>query len=489
MAKQKQFTRLPKKQKAKTTAPESEAEFQEAADFFEDTGGKWRAGDSAKSGRAFVRALDVYSKGISKHPKSFDLAYNKARLELEITQCPALVAHVGRPIVELLEQALDSHRSALRLNEENQDVLFNTSQVLTALAEQLSQADDAARSIALFQEALELLSACLSRQEMLLEQQQAALADMDGGGVPLDAGEKRPSTAGSEDSGEMATVENPVTPSDLVDTVHASLSALTSIVALVEAEALQTYGDMAESLTELRAPLYVDLLPAEDKLSAQAIVALDRAIFIAAFADAQYNAFMIEAETYLARLDEFKVVQKEADVETLSSEASARTEFALSVLTRFDGSPDLPFELCWRQLALVQDLYSKIVKLESRSEIHLARGDAEMIRFRVATNGAAETTENIRKAAPILAQNAQTYYRGALKLTGGEDAIFKLKVQQRLFIIAQLRAVIYEVIPEVDSAIPSTSHAEANQALMGCVEEGLLDVAVANEISRKLREK
>ncbi|KXL41456.1 hypothetical protein M433DRAFT_45261, partial [Acidomyces richmondensis BFW] len=405
----------PKKQKAKTTAPESEAEFQEAADFFEDTGGKWRAGDPAKSGRAFIRALDVYSNGILKHPKSFDLAYNKARLELEITQRPALVAHIGRPIVELLEQALGSHRYALQLNEENPDVLFNTSQVLTALAEQLSQADEAGRAIPLLHEALQLLSACLSRQEMLLEEQRRAdLEDMRGGGVPLDPDEAPVSTIGCEDSAEMATIERPVTASDLLDTVHASLSALTTIVALVESDGLGTYGDMAESLTELKAPQYVSLLPVNERQSAQAIVALDRAIFIAAFADAQYSAFMIEAETYLARLDEFKVVKDQGDVEALSSEASARTEFALSVLARLEGSPDLPFELCWKQLGLVQDLYGQIVKLESHSQIHLSRGDAEMIRLRIATNKAAGITESIRKAAPILAKNAQTYYRGAM---------------------------------------------------------------------------
>lgn len=48
-----------------------------AADVEEETGGKWRAGDQAKSSRAFQRAIQIYSDGIEKHPKDFDLAYNK----------------------------------------------------------------------------------------------------------------------------------------------------------------------------------------------------------------------------------------------------------------------------------------------------------------------------------------------------------------------------------------------------------------------------
>ncbi|KAI7257557.1 hypothetical protein KC335_g12714, partial [Hortaea werneckii] len=127
MAKPKQLTKSPKKPKAKAAEPETADDFQEAADLEEETGGKWRAGDPAKAGRAFVRALEVYDKGLQKHTQNFDLAYNKARLELEITQQPSLVAHIGFPLEDLLQQTLDSHRYALRLNEENPDVLFNTS--------------------------------------------------------------------------------------------------------------------------------------------------------------------------------------------------------------------------------------------------------------------------------------------------------------------------------------------------------------------------
>lgn len=60
MVKQKQFARPQKAPKAKAVEPRTVDEFQDAADKEEETGGKWRAGDPAKSGRAFLRALEIY---------------------------------------------------------------------------------------------------------------------------------------------------------------------------------------------------------------------------------------------------------------------------------------------------------------------------------------------------------------------------------------------------------------------------------------------
>jgi hypothetical protein len=495
MAKLKQFTRPPKKQKAKATAPETADDFQQAADLEEETGGKWRAGDPAKSGRAFVRALEIYDKGLQKHPKSFDLAYNKARLELEVTQKPALVAHVGLPLVDLLKQTLDSHRYALRLNEENPDILFNTSQVLTTLAEQLSEEDDSNNAVPLLQEALELLSACLSRQEMLLEQQQVDFeaAQEEEGGVPLAEAtvEGAASNAESEEEGQMATIENPITPSDLLDTLHASLSALTTVMSLADMHALQTYGDMAQSLTETKAALYIALLPAEEQEAARFAVALDRANFIAAFADAQYNAFVLEAETYLARMDEgFTIPGKEQDAAALNMEAEARTEFAVSVLSRFESSPDLPADVCWKQLSLAQDLYTKAVKLESGSQTFLCRGNAEMLRHRIATMPQAKVSDAARKSAPTLAQNAETYYRGAGRLASDDDEDLKSTAIQRMLIAALLRASLYGVTPNSDCEkllrTPAVQ-AELRDALVECAEEGLLDEPLADRLAQDIR--
>ena len=44
---------------------------------FEEAGEKWRAGDAAKSLRFFIRAIEVYEKGLRIFPQSFDIAYNR----------------------------------------------------------------------------------------------------------------------------------------------------------------------------------------------------------------------------------------------------------------------------------------------------------------------------------------------------------------------------------------------------------------------------
>jgi len=483
MARPKQFIKPPKKHKAKPAEPETAEEVQEAADHEEETGGKWRAGDPAKSGRAFVRALEIYDKGLQKHQRSFDLAYNKARLQLEITQQPALVAHIGLPLANMLKQALDSHHYALRLNEENPDVLFNTSQVLTSLAEQLSESGDVEGAIPLLQEALEVLSACLSRQEMLLEQQQADFEEAEEGGVSLDQEERPASIPECEGSGQYATIENPVTASDLLDTVHASLSALTTLAAITDPALLQTLSDMAQSLTEKKAHVYVEMLPADAQESARFAAAMARANFIAALADSQYNAFLIEAETYLTRLDTFSIPGKDKDATALGSEAEARTEFATSVMARFERSPDLPADVCWKQLSLAQNLYTNATKLNNSAQIYMSRADVEMLRHRIATLPNVTVSDGIRKSAPTLAQNAQTYYKGAARLATGEDAELHLKAQQRMAIAGGVRTLLHGVEPTADRV--ETLKA-SQQVLVECVEEGFLDQAVAEELVRRV---
>ncbi|KAI7286853.1 hypothetical protein KC345_g889 [Hortaea werneckii] len=495
MAKPKQLTKPPKKPKAKAVEPETADDFQEAADLEEETGGKWRAGDPAKAGRAFVRALEVYDKGLQKHTQNFDLAYNKARLELEITQQPSLVAHIGLPLEDLLQQTLDSHRYALRLNEENPDVLFNTSQVLTSLAEALSENGDPETPVSLLEEALELLSACLSRQEMLLEQQQVANeGSEESGGVRVDGAEPNPSansTTESDDAGQYATVESAVGANDLLDTANATLSALTILVSLVDPGSLQTFGNMAQAMTEKKAPTYIGLLPEDARDSARFTLALARANFVAAFADAQYNAFLIEANDYIERLQAFDIPAKDANATALGSEAEARTELATSVMARHEDSADLPHEVCWKQLSTSQELYAKATKLDNTPQLYLSRADVEMLRHRIASLTTVKISDAIRKSAPTLVQNAQTFYKGAVRLAAGnsEHAELKSKAQQRLFIASQMRKLLYGAeIPDDVAQLVNLKKAQGSmhEVLMELIGEGMLESGQAEELAMRI---
>lgn len=482
----------PKKKPAKVNQLVTADDFQEAADFEESAGGKHRVGDPVKSARAFVRALDVYDKGLQKHPSNFDLAYNKARLQLEISQQDNLVEHVGVPLVPWLQTTLESHRHALKLKEDNPDVLFNTAQILTSLAEQLSEDDRQAEAIPLLQEALELLSSCLSRQEIMFEQHKLDFPDTEEGGVSLDPEEKPepgPATPPSQDvdmeNAQSAAVETPVGPSDLLDTVHASLSALTTLIPLVEEDGLANIGDMAQALTESKAPGYIQMLPAEDQTKETLAIALDRASFIAAFANAQFEAQIIEFQTYLERLDTFEIPGKDQDVNALCSEAQARTELVLSAIDRYDESSELPASICWKQLTFAQDLYSKATKLSSeeaqerKADIYQTKGDLELLRHRIANIPKAELSDSTRKSAPTLIQNAQTYYKGAVshaKASGDEDV--EEDAQQRWDLAKQISAVMY------GNGSPMSDVEEMSEALEGCVEEGLISPQLAEALSQ-----
>lgn len=495
--------RPPKKHRSKLSAPETADDFQEAADREEETGGKWRVGDPSKSGRAFVRALDVYDQALARYPANFDLAYNKARLELEITQQPALVEHIGLPLIELLRQTLESHRVALKIKDDVPDVLFNTSQVLTSLAEQLSEEGDSRSAVLQLQEALELLSACLSRQEMLLEQQRVDFQeaqDTEDGGVQLDSSDEKPaSSTGSEPVEQAAMVEVPVSATDLLDTIHASLSALTTLVPLTEESGLENLGNMAEALTEKRAAYFLTLLPEDTQDSARFSIGLDRASFVAAFADAQYNFNTIELETYRERLNvSFDLPGKLESAQALSTEGEARTELVLSAFDLLDDPSAFPAEVLWKQLTLAQDLYTKATKLptddakERKSGLYKLKGDIELLRTRLALLPNANLDPAIPKSAPTLIGNACTYYKGAAQLarTDGDDDL-RGTAMRRWLIATDIGAALFDVRPkELPSGFdPGSIGGDLVEAVVGCVDEGLVDAALGEQIVRRISQQ
>jgi len=544
MAKGKQFARPGKAPKAKAIEPQTPDEFQEAADKEEETGGKWRAGDPAKSGRAFLRALEVYDKGLKKFATNFDLAYNKARLELELTQSPEIVDKLGLDLVALLRQTLDSHRVALALDAENVDVRFNASQVLTSLAEVLSESEDGEdeEAVKCLHESLEMLEGCLARQEMAIEQQKADFpssgdegAEEEDGGVPVEGGaEAKAETAEKadeegdaedweEEKEQSAVIVNPVTGSDLLDTVHASLSALTTLIPLVGESALGNLGDMAHAFTDNKAPNYIALLPEDEQDAAKLEVGLARASFIAAYADAQYAARLIEFKTYIERLQAFDMPGKDGDAHALMTEAQARSEAVLSALDQGDSSPsEFPASDCWKQLSITQDRLTKASKLttddakECKAEVYAAKGDAELLRYRLASMPGSTLSESIRNSGLTLLSNAFTFYKGAgnhAKALGEVEVGEKAK--RRMALIHVMATVVSKSDGPSSSAAgagagggaggsssssssapssaapkipgPPPKGVDLEEAFNECLEDGLMDFAGAGHIMEGLQ--
>ena len=534
MAKGKQFARPGKAPKAKAIEPQTPDEFQEAADKEEETGGKWRAGDPAKSGRAFLRALEVYDKGLKKFATNFDLAYNKARLELELTQSPEIVDKLGLDLVALLRQTLDSHRVALALDAENIDVRFNASQVLTSLAEVLSESEDGEdeEAVKCLHESLEMLEGCLARQEMAIEQQKAEFPssseegaeEEEDGGVPVEgaaepkketaekADEEADSEDWEEDQEQSAVIMNPVTGSDLLDTVHASLSALTTLIPLVGESALSNLGDMAHAFTDNKAPNYIALLPEDEQDAAKLEVGLARASFIAAYADAQYAARLIEFKTYIERLQAFDIPGKDADAHALITEAQARSEAVLSALDQGDTSSEFPASDCWKQLSITQDRLTKASKLttddakECKAEVYQAKGDAELLRYRLACMPGSTLSESVRNSGLTLLSNAFTFYKGA---SNHAKALGEIEVgeksKRRMALIHVMATVVSKSDGPSSAAAGGSSSSSSlssaapkipgpppkgvdlEEAFNECLEDGLMDFAGAGHIMEGLQ--
>lgn len=238
---------------------------------------------------------------------------SRARLQFEVSEQPGIVAQLPVPLAEFLQQALVSHKYALSINEENTDILFNTSQLLVSLAESIEEDTDPweldqSLPAGLLHQALEMLDACFSRQSMRFEEQRQAWDEQqeESGGVSLDdTTAPSPSSAAASIGEQSATVESAVTPEDLVDTLRATLTALTQLVSLDPSSAIPTISSMAESLLTSKFPQCTSLLPSDSQPPAVQETLLQQSSLTASISSAEYAASLISAETYISRLSTF----------------------------------------------------------------------------------------------------------------------------------------------------------------------------------------
>lgn len=197
----------------------------------EDAMGKHRGGDPAKSLRFANKARELYMEGLTKYPHNLDLAYNKARLELEIATHPQFTRVLELAPRTVLTWSLASHEYALAIAPDNADLLFNTAQVLTTLAEEDSKEDVVSldTTLARLNRAIGYQHKCCHLQEIQLNENQTqlqraarAIDEDEDGGVILDS---PPSDL--EMPSQWVSIVEPVTTETLVDTLLALLNTLT----------------------------------------------------------------------------------------------------------------------------------------------------------------------------------------------------------------------------------------------------------------------
>lgn len=374
--------------------------------------------DPAKALRFYQKALTAYVEGLSRFPKSFDLAYNKALLLYHITQEKRITPLVGS-VLELLKEALDAHRFALSIDQENPDVLFNTAQVLTSFAEELNENADQdpefkAQAVSLLQEAVELFAACLTRQEMEYTQLQEMQGAADETPPSNETKQASPLTkkTGTEEGEQWAVVLESITPDTLIETALAqlgSLSSLATVAAPTSSSLLANLSEIATPIVTQKLPGYISLLPtsvSEDALGnkstpflvvsnssstfhadapthptnpqaeAKTEADLAVAVFKSALSSAEYKSKLASTETYASRIKgAFSSLVETTNAETtpLPSSIQILSAYADALIDLTDAITDLDPSLSqsdsattrWTSLTQAQDLLTRATTLLS----------------------------------------------------------------------------------------------------------------------------
>lgn len=357
-------------------------------------------------------------------------------MQYEITQHPKLAALLPEPQGKALQIALQSHREALTLEQDNADVLFNSGQVLTSLAESMSNSkqpgdEQLMQAGTYLQEAIELFQRCLVVQEMKYTQMQEDIEQMESGDVPPSEPEPEAvphpeqTKTGSEEQEQWAMIVEPVTKNTLVDTAVAQLETLTTLCNLLTsrpgAGGVGWVQEYSSELVQSRLPVYAE---GSDR---QYEAALARARFICALDDLLYRGGHIDARTYQEEVGQVfgSELDVSADPDGLCGKAEALVSLnqALSDIPPPDEEVESAVALRWQSLSNALDaltIASKHPDAHNVPKIHIGRGDAEMHRWRL---GHAPWNHAMAKQnGATLLRNAQTYYRGAAALAGRDGA-------------------------------------------------------------------
>lgn len=360
---------------------------------------------------------------------------SRARLQYELTQQPRLLAFMPFSLMDLLQLALESHRYALVIKQDNPDLLLyaslpspmlnvvltlasNTAQLLTSFVEAatelgypLSSQIDGLRRL---HEALELFQRCLSLQEYQLTQSENDHVS------PTEWSCVNDDSENDTTSGEAwVTVLEPVTHGSLVDTMVAQLDTLTTTCSLVipqESSDLEwiekNYRMLKEKLTYL-----------QDTERVQE-VCLANAKFLATFADASFRHGQLDILEYerelAAAFDASPNLTNHPQglCDQADAEITFNTSIRVSLQSRTQLSePDTTRlnEMRWGHITKALDNLTTASKSPNAdntlSRIHLRRGDCELLRYRLGQGPRAYGIA--AKSAPTLLKNAEIYYRGA----------------------------------------------------------------------------
>ena len=351
-------------------------------------------------------------------------------MQYSITQYPILRAQFPSQPTALLQEALASHRRASALEPANNDVLFNTAQVLSSLVAAIDEAGVNNTNLdpsALLEEAIALFQRCLAQQELDYEQALAQAANYsaeDPGGVALSGDDNNKDdlimTSPTAEEDQWAVIVEPVTMQTLLDTACALLDTLAqacTLLAPTSPTSLKSLESMAQSLINDKINAYMQNVDAP----AQRDAWLVKAHYATALLEASYRAGVIVAQHYEQSLTNIFELAT-GHTTDLRQSAGYLLSYA-DALVALNGSlaeSNAEPNMRWRSLVKALDMLlaaTKAPDAEMLPSIHAFRGDVELLRLMViAAPGLPETLSNDKVKATLL-KNAETYYRGAVAVS------------------------------------------------------------------------
>lgn len=364
---------------------------------------------------------------------------------------PILVRQLQAPLMSVLEETLESHRYALRLDQDNADTLFNTAQVLTSIAEEIHKNVSASDGLAVrsLEEALELLQRCLALQEFRYTESEEQAAEAlqasgEAGGRSIDEAFEQPGNmnAGSEQEQEQwALIIEPVTKDTLIDTAIAQLSTLTTLCGILGSSpaasgvpSLAWVEEYSSKLLNVRLPTLIE----GTRQIHEAVVA--KAVFISAMLEAGFRTNKIDLPTYRRERDAAfsELVVSESSASLMANVASL---FAFnSALSEAEISSTAIADLAslrWKALATAIVNLATVSKLsdkpsEDLPKTHMLRGDGSLYQYQL-SKPPLSYAPAVKNSSALL-KNAEVFYRNASRLTNDDEERDRCKVREAIVV-------------------------------------------------------
>ena len=350
----------------------------------------------------------------------------------------------------------------------------------------------------LLHQALDLFEQCLKMQEQDLQDAQR----LENQPMPGSSPETSFKTLAEADSGPEETMEEvwasvaePVTEDDLIDTCLARLDALKLLCNVQppgSADDLRLIEDIF--VTELNGKL--DILG--QKVHRSRDIALGRMAFLVAFAIARFrihhaNIQSLEHNSHQALQETQSFLPKKDDAEALCLVAEAHTDInaAIEEGLSWNGTSaealSISNRIRWQHITKALEHYglaSQVPGVPKLARIHLLRGDSELLRARLG-DGPLNYDLAIQTRATLL-RNAAVYYDTAGKVMTNQNH-FSEAIDDRLEVEIKLRVVTdllnNQPIESESSLLQSPS---GIQVLSDMRDHGLLHTAALSKIESKL---